>query len=70
MVRTEQDAETITCAFCQRTFTEDLGQPTCQGCPLAGACRFVRCPHCGYENPVAPAWVDRVKRWIGGGDDH
>lgn len=60
-------ARDVVCGFCGREFAEDTGQPTCQACPLAGACRFVRCPHCGYENPVRPAWLDRFKRRIEGG---
>ncbi|CAN5781985.1 hypothetical protein BH23GEM9_BH23GEM9_28330 [soil metagenome] len=53
------------CGFCGRVFRQDEGQPTCAACPLSGGCRLVRCPHCGYENPVAPAWVDRVRAWFG-----
>lgn len=52
---------TCTCAFCNRAFEEDRGQPTCQGCPLARGCHFLRCPHCGYENPATPAWLRRVQ---------
>lgn len=52
-------ASTIQCGFCRREFEEDRGQPTCRSCPLAHRCRWVRCPHCGYENPVRPGWIDR-----------
>ncbi len=52
----------VTCGFCGEDFVEDRGQPTCAGCPLSRACHFRRCPHCGYENPVAPAWLTRLKR--------
>jgi len=54
----------ITCAYCGRTFAEDQGQPACASCPLKGGCRFLRCPHCGYENPCAPSWVERLKAWV------
>lgn len=53
----------MTCGFCRRGFLEDRGQPACRGCPLARACRWVRCPYCGYENPMQPSWVDRLKGW-------
>ena len=49
------------CGFCGERFTEDRGQPACRSCPLAEACRYVRCPHCSYENPVTPGWVDRLR---------
>jgi hypothetical protein len=53
-----------TCGFCQRTFAPDEGQPTCASCPLKGGCQLVRCPNCGYENPVTPAWVARLRSWF------
>lgn len=52
------------CGFCGRTFEPDEGQPTCASCPLKGGCQLVRCPHCGYENPVTPAWLTRVRSWF------
>jgi hypothetical protein len=54
-----------TCCFCNRSFAQDEAQPTCSSCPLKGGCQMVRCPHCGYENPVAPAWLGRLKAWFG-----
>jgi predicted amidophosphoribosyltransferase len=68
----EPAGRVMVCGFCQREFREDAAQPTCQACPLSKACRFVRCPYCGYENPAAPtapAWLDRIRRWAGGGND-
>jgi hypothetical protein len=53
------------CGFCGRTFAEDDGQPTCASCPIKGGCQLVRCPHCGYENPLPPAWLTRVRSWFG-----
>jgi len=56
-------AASIVCGFCAREFEEDRGQPACRACPLAGhPCHLVRCPHCGYENPVPPAWLTRLTR--------
>ena len=54
----------VTCGFCGRDFVEDPGQPACQACPLANACHFVRCPHCGYDNPAKPSWLDRIGAWM------
>jgi hypothetical protein len=54
----------MTCGMCARTFEEDRGQATCRACPLSSGCRFVRCPHCGYENPVEPAWLLRLRQWL------
>jgi hypothetical protein len=65
----EPDGRLLVCGFCQHEFRVDAGQPTCQACPLSGACKFVRCPHCGYENPAAPAWLERVRHWRRGRDD-
>jgi hypothetical protein len=53
-----------TCGFCGRDFMEDEAQPTCAGCPLRGGCQLVRCPHCGYENPVAPRWLTKLRDWF------
>jgi len=54
----------ITCGYCGQEFAEDQGQPACASCPLKGACRYLRCPHCGYENPSAPPWVERLRGWL------
>lgn len=58
------DGSPLSCGFCGREFSEDRSQPVCQSCPLARACRFVRCPYCGYENPERPAWLDRFGAWM------
>lgn len=63
----------IACGMCGREFREDRGQPACRACPLSEGCGFVRCPHCGHENPASPGWVGRLEgwleRWSGGGED-
>ncbi|OGU08119.1 MAG: hypothetical protein A2W29_00435 [Gemmatimonadetes bacterium RBG_16_66_8] len=51
----------IVCGFCAEAFEEDRGQPACQRCPLLVGCHFVRCPRCGYENPLPPSWL---RRWL------
>jgi hypothetical protein len=53
---------TVVCGFCAREFTEDRGQSTCGACPLTGGCRWIRCPHCGYENPETPRWMEGLRK--------
>ncbi|NJD10568.1 MAG: hypothetical protein FIB01_09090 [Gemmatimonadetes bacterium] len=55
----------VVCGYCGRHFAEDQGQPACAGCPLRKGCRFVRCPHCGYENPATPPLWGRLRRLVG-----
>jgi hypothetical protein len=57
-------SRTIRCGFCGGDFAEDRGQPACAACPLATACRSIRCPLCGYENPVTPGWIQRLEKWL------
>lgn len=54
----------VTCGYCGDVFAEDTAQPTCAACPLKGGCQLVRCPRCGYENPVEPQWLSRIRGWI------
>lgn len=54
----------VSCGFCAREFREDRGQPACRACPLSGCCHTIRCPYCGYENPVPPAWLSRLSRLV------
>lgn len=48
------------CALCSAEFRPDWAQPACRACPLGTGCGFVRCPRCGYENPLTPAWLKRL----------
>jgi hypothetical protein len=61
---------TVVCGFCGRAFVEDRGQAGCGACPLMGGCRWVRCPHCGYENPETPGWMRRVAAWVRSHESH
>ena len=54
----------VTCGYCRERFEEDRAQPTCGACPLSNGCKFVRCPHCGYENPCTPEWITRLRGWL------
>jgi hypothetical protein len=64
MAHARPQAPDQTCGFCARTFAQDEGQPTCAACPLKGGCQFLRCPYCGYENPVTPLWLTRLRSWL------
>lgn len=55
--------KSLTCGMCRRPFDEDRGQAACHACPLHSGCRFVRCPHCGFENPVEPPWLLSLRKW-------
>ncbi len=55
----------VTCGFCGTRFEEDRAQPTCQSCPLSRACKAVRCPQCGYENPAEPGWIGTLRSLAG-----
>jgi hypothetical protein len=55
----------VVCGYCGGTFAEDRGQSACQTCPLGDGCRFVRCPSCGYENPLPPRWLERLRGLFG-----
>lgn len=57
----------MVCGFCAREFEEDCAQPACRSCPLTGLCHMVRCPRCGYENPVPPRWLARLGGWASKG---
>jgi len=59
-------AATHRCGLCGKPFTEDRAQPACRACPLGSSCRYVRCPHCGYENPMTPGWLRVLREWTGG----
>jgi predicted amidophosphoribosyltransferase len=54
---------TVTCGSCRRSFAEDRAQPACRSCPLKSGCTFVRCPYCGYDNPVEPPWLTKLRTW-------
>lgn len=57
----------MTCAFCSLEFSEEEARKSaCSRCGRSGGCGMIRCPRCGYEAPVEPDWIKRLKRWMGG----
>ena len=57
----------MNCSFCGLEFEEISARHQCQGCLLAGGCRSIRCPRCGYEmpeEPKLPEWLNYIKRTV------
>ncbi len=54
----------VVCPLCGGSFP---GRHACvEGCPLAGSCRTLCCPHCHYrfvEESTLIRFVGRVVRW-------
>jgi hypothetical protein len=50
------------CGFCGREIAEEVVKNGCGGCPMAGGCRKICCPHCGYENPVIPKLLQKLMK--------
>jgi Fe2+ transport system protein FeoA len=53
----------MTCSFCGIEIDAGAARLACSACGLAGGCRRVRCPSCGFEHPEEPGWVDAVRTW-------
>jgi len=51
------------CLLCGYEFKEEEGNPSCQGCPLSGSCRMIKCPNCNYEVPEEPKLIKAFKSW-------
>lgn len=51
------------CPLCGYEFTEEQARTACSSCPLSQGCNMVCCPNCGYEIPVEPGWLKRIKAW-------
>jgi rubredoxin len=49
------------CSLCNLEFDEKQANQECKGCMLAGSCKKIRCPHCGYEAPVEPDFIKKIK---------
>lgn len=52
------------CGLCSQEIDEKKGRSTCDGCPFAKNCDMIKCPNCGFDNPVEPKWVERVKNFF------
>ncbi len=51
------------CPLCGLEFKEEEGQAACKGCLAAGSCHLIKCPNCGYEVPIEPALIKKIRKW-------
>lgn len=53
-------SQTLACLLCGMEFQKT--ETVCvAGCPVKGACTYVRCPYCHYEMPETPRFLDRLR---------
>ena len=50
------------CSLCGMIFDELRAAPACSGCALRRRCDLVKCPNCGFEMPVEPGWVKKIRK--------
>jgi rubredoxin len=55
------------CSLCGWQFSEKEAAKSCAGCILAGSCKGVKCPNCGYESPFESNLIRKIKDLIQGG---
>ena len=53
-------AQTLDCLLCGMEF-QKTASVCVQGCPVKGACAYVRCPHCNYEMPETPRFLEKLR---------
>jgi rubredoxin len=58
----------VKCSFCGYEFNKAEGRTSCRGCPMAGTCRKVSCPNCGYDTPLEPRLFKALKARRGKGN--
>jgi DNA-directed RNA polymerase subunit RPC12/RpoP len=59
----KENQNSVQCPMCGLRIGEAEAGKTCNGCPMAGHCKKVKCPNCGYEIVRAPdigGWWRRV----------
>jgi len=49
------------CGLCGYEFDEKESRPACGNCIMAGGCKLIKCPNCGYEWPPEPKWLKILK---------
>ena len=54
----------MTCTLCGHEFERAAGARACRGCPLSAACDLARCPNCGFEVPVEPKWIEKLRGFL------
>jgi uncharacterized Zn finger protein len=51
------------CPLCGLEFDESEVSKACSGCHISRSCNLVRCPNCGYESPIEPKFIKKIKQW-------
>jgi len=49
------------CSLCGLEFDEEKAQGACNGCMFSKSCELVRCPNCGYEMPIEPKFIKKLR---------
>lgn len=49
------------CGLCGNEFDETSGKASCPSCPVSRGCNLLKCPNCGYEMPVTPVWLEKIR---------
>ena len=49
------------CSFCGSEFDESKVITTCIGCLFFKSCKMVKCPNCGYDSPIEPILVKKLR---------
>ena len=47
------------CSYCEHELDVTMvSEQACGAC--IGGCRKIHCPYCGKENPMVPAYLDKI----------
>ena len=49
------------CSLCGLEFDEKQAQNVCSGCMFSKSCELARCPNCGYEMPIEPGFIKKLR---------
>lgn len=58
------NSQKITCGYCNKLFAEP-NVAGCADCPHSSACKKIKCPYCGYDNPPISEllkWLEKLKK--------
>ena len=50
------------CSLCGFKFDEKGAEAACAACGLVRRCELVKCPNCGFEMPLEPEWIKKIKK--------
>ncbi len=58
------------CSCCCKAFEGEEAKKECSNCSMFGACKKVKCPHCGYEMPQEASLIKFFKKYLTSGKKH